>query len=238
MKKFVNILTLMRIFATFLLPFLWRVLNPTILLIFVVLILFTDFFDGLLARTFHVQSIFGTVMDVVADKCFGIMIILILSTYDVVFVLPLVLEIGITLINILGYAFGAVSKAYYLGKVKMWFLGVAIFFGILKIYKDGIIDIMQVKFLNDLFTVLIANVDNLIYSSIFLTAGSEFMVAVDYSIHIMKDIEKRPENNTKKKKVKTKKKLKSHDELMYILFDTEYCLKHRDEPLAEQLVEK
>lgn len=230
MKKFVNILTMMRIVATFLLPFLWRVLKPEILLVFVSLILLTDFFDGLLARTFHVQSMFGSIMDAVADKCFGIMVILILSTYNVIFILPLILEVGIALINIFGSVFGAVTKSSFLGRVKMWFLGVAIFFGILNIYKDGIIDFVTIKFISDILVVLVDNIDNLIFSSIFLSAGSEFMVAVDYSRHIMKDLDKQSE--------KIKYKLKSHDKLMHILFDTDYYLKHRDEPLAKQLLEK
>lgn len=237
MKKFVNMLTIIRLLATFLLPFLWRVLNPAVLLCFVVLILLTDFFDGLLARTFHVQSIFGTVMDVIADKFFGIMIILILSTYNIIFILPLILEVGITLINILGYAFGAVSKSSFLGRVKMWFLGIAIFFGILNIYQTSVLDIMHIEFLYNLFSVLISNIENLIFSCIFLTAGSEFMVAVDYSRRIMRDLNKNV-NVAKKKKDKKKSKLKSHDELMYILFDTDYWAKHRNEPLANQLLEK
>lgn len=230
MKKFVNILTMMRIVATFLLPFLWRVLKPELLLVFVALILLTDFFDGLLARTFHVQSIFGTIMDAVADKCFGIMVILIISTYNIIFILPLILEVGIALINVLGSIFGAVTKSSFLGRVKMWFLGIAIFFGILNIYKDGVLDIISIKFLSDILTVLIDNIDNLIFSSIFLSAGSEFMVAVDYSRHIMKDLNKRTD--------KIKYKLKDYDELMHILFDTDYYLKHKDEPFAKQLLEK
>lgn len=229
MKKFVNILTLMRIVATFLLPFLWRFLHPSFLLLFVIIILFTDFFDGFLARTFHVQSIFGTIMDAVADKCFGIMVILILATYNSIFILPLILEVGIALINILGSFFGAVTKSSFLGKIKMWFLGIAIFFGILNIFKDGILDFVSVKYVSDLLHLFASNIDNLIYSSILLTAGSEFMVATDYSRHIMKDLNKKNE--------KIKYKFKNHDELMYVLFDTDYYLKHKDESVAKHLLE-
>lgn len=229
MKKFVNMLTIARIIATFILPFLWRVSNPAMLLVFVSLILLTDFFDGLLARTFHVQSVFGTIMDAVADKCFGIMIILILCTYNSMFILALILELGIALINIFGSVFGAVTKSSFLGKVKMWFLGIAIFFGILNIYSSEILNIVTIKPLYDLFNILVVNIDSLIFSSVFLTAGSEFMVAIDYSRHIMKDLNK--------KNIKIKYKLKSHDELMHILFDTEYALKHKDEPFAKQLFE-
>lgn len=63
------------------------------------------------------------------------------------------------------------------------------------------------------------------------------MVAVDYSRRIMRDLNKNV-NVAKKKKDKKKSKLKSHDELMYILFDTDYWAKHRNEPLANQLLEK
>ncbi len=231
MKKFVNILTMMRILATILLPFLWKVLSPEFLMVFVVLILLTDFFDGLLARTFHVQSLFGTIMDAVSDKCFGIMIILILSTYDTIFILPLILEVGIALINILGSMFGAVTKSSFLGRVKMWFLGAAIFLGILNIYKNGVLDVVKIKFITDILEVLIGNIDNLIFSTIFLAAGSEFMVATDYTRHIMKDLAKKPNE-------KIKYKLKSHDELMHILFDTDYYLKHKNEPFIKQLLEK
>ncbi len=229
MKKFVNYLTLMRTVATILLPFLWRVLNPLILLIFVVLILITDFFDGLLARTFHVQTLFGTIMDSVADKCFGIMIILILSTYNIIFILPLILEIGIALINLLGSIFGAVTKSSFLGRTKMWFLGIAIFFGILSIYEQDILSIIHIDFIKSFINILVANMDNLIFSSIFLTAGSEFMVAVDYSRHIIKDLNK--------KNIKYKYKFKSNEELKHILFETEYCIEHKNEPFAKQFLE-
>lgn len=99
MKKFVNILTISRLLATFLLPFVWNYLRPLYILIFVALVLITDFLDGLLARKFHVQSLFGTIMDVVADKVFGIIIIIIVATHLPIFYIPLLLEIGIALIN-------------------------------------------------------------------------------------------------------------------------------------------
>ena len=73
----------------------------------------------------------------------------------------------------------------------MWFLGIAIFFGILNIYSSEILNIVTIKPLYDLFNILVVNIDSLIFSSVFLTAGSEFMVAIDYSRHIMKDLNKK-----------------------------------------------
>lgn len=229
MKRFVNALTLIRILATFILPILWHLLNPAMLLIFVVLILLTDFFDGMLARTFHVQSLFGTIMDAVADKAFGIMIIIILSTYNVIFLIPLILEIGIALINVFGSIFGAITKSSFLGKTKMWFLGLAISFGILDIYSEYIFEFIHQEFLVSLINPLVLNIDNLIFASIFLSAGTEFMVAIDYSRHIIKDL------NNKNNKIKYK--FKSKKELMKVLFDTEYYLEHKNEPFSHLLLE-
>ena len=81
MKVFVNSLTLIRLLATFILPFVWRILSPLGIIIFVSCVLLTDFFDGLFARTFHVQSLFGSLLDTIADKVFGIVIILIVAIY-------------------------------------------------------------------------------------------------------------------------------------------------------------
>ena len=74
MKIFVNALTIIRILATIILPLLWIYIPPIYLLIFVIIILLTDVFDGVLARRFHVQSLFGTLMDAIADKIFGIIL--------------------------------------------------------------------------------------------------------------------------------------------------------------------
>ena len=79
MKIFVNSLTMLRMLATILLPILWIFLDPIYMLIFVVIILSTDFFDGMLARKFNVQTLFGSLADQFADKSFGIIILLILS---------------------------------------------------------------------------------------------------------------------------------------------------------------
>lgn len=111
----------------------------------------------------------------------------------------------------------------------MWFLGIAIFFGILSIYEQDILSIIHIDFIKSFINILVANMDNLIFSSIFLTAGSEFMVAVDYSRHIIKDLNK--------KNIKYKYKFKSNEELKHILFDTEYCIEHKNEPFAKQFLE-
>ncbi len=224
MKKFVNILTISRLLATFLLPFVWNYLRPLYILIFVALVLITDFLDGLLARKFHVQSLFGTIMDVVADKVFGIIIIIIVATHLPIFYIPLLLEIGIALINFSAAFLGATTKSSFLGKTKMWFLGSAIVLGIISIFGDDIQSFINISFMN----VIYANIDMFILCSVFITAGAELMVITDYSRHIIKEL--------KAKKTKLKYEFKSKEDLKVALFDTEYCLKHKDQPISKSLL--
>ena len=81
MKVFVNGLTLSRIFGTLLLPILFKFCSPLVTLVVIAILLSTDFFDGMLARKFKVQSIFGQIADQVADKVFGIVLLLIVASY-------------------------------------------------------------------------------------------------------------------------------------------------------------
>lgn len=228
MKKFVNILTISRIIATFILPFVWNFLSPVYILIFVATVLITDFLDGLLARKFHVQSLFGTIMDVVADKTFGIIIIIILAGHLPIYYIPLLLEVGIALINFTAAFLGATTKSSFLGRTKMWFLGAAIVLGIISIFGEGILDFVKIDFLYNFLKVVYYNCETFIFSSVFISAGAEIMVITDYSRHIIKEL--------KSKNTRLKYDFKSKEDLKYVLFDTEYCLKHKDEPFSKSLL--
>ena len=213
MKKFVNILTISRLLATFIMPIIWYHVNPIFLIIIVSLILLTDFFDGFLARTFKVQSLFGMIMDVVADKAFGIMIVLILARKLSIFYILFCLEIVIALINLLAAIFGATTRSSFLGRVKMWFLGLSIFFGILSIFSTEILNFIHYERLLNFLILLTQNIDSIIFGAVFLCAGTEFMVAVDYLRRILKEL------NNKDDKIKYK--FKSKKQLMKVLFDTD-----------------
>lgn len=228
MKKLVNILTISRIIATFILPFVWGHLRPLYILIFVACVLLTDFLDGLLARTCHVQSLFGTIMDVVADKIFGIIIIIILAGYLPIYLLPLILELGIAIINFSAAFLGATTKSSFLGKTKMWFLGAASVLGIMSIFGSDIVSFVNVSYIKDILSTIYSNIDTFIICSVFITAGAELMVITDYSRHIIKEL--------KETKTRLKYTFKSKEDLKHVLFDTEYCLKHKDEPISKSLL--
>lgn len=228
MKKIVNILTLTRLFATFFLPLMWNYLDPVIMIVLIALILLTDFFDGMLARKFHVQSLFGSVADCVADKLFGIVIVLIMARYYKIFYIPVILELIIATINLVAAFLGATTKSSFLGKTKMWLLGITTTLGVLIIFNQEITEHFTNGYILKYLTFFSEYRLMIVYGAVLVTAGAEIMVAVDYARHILKEL--------KEKKTVVKYDFKSKDKLKYVLFDTDYYLKHKDTPLSKHLL--
>ena len=147
MKIFVNILTIIRLIATFVLPIIWKSFFPLWILIFVICILLTDFLDGFLARKFKVSTLFGSILDCFADKLFGIAIILVIATYYKSFYLVLMMELIIAGINIFAAFKGAYTKSSLLGRAKMWVLGLAIIIDMISIFKYNLMNFIHLNFL-------------------------------------------------------------------------------------------
>lgn len=223
MKKFVNFLTIMRIIATLIMPFIWHFCGVWFILIFVSIILLTDFFDGFLARTFHVQSLFGSVSDSVADKIFGIVLLLIVAAVFPIYYSLVLFELIIAAINIYAAIRGATTKSTFLGKFKMWLLGISTVIGLIVIFESTLIT-YNIPIIN----TIIENKDSLLIYSVLITSGSELTVILDYARHIVKEL--------KSKKPKVKYRLKDDESLMYVLFDTEYFLSHKNLPLSKHLL--
>ena len=81
MKVFVNSLTISRIIGTLIFPFIWNTNNAILIIFYVAILLFTDCLDGVLARKCHVQTFFGSIMDSIADKTLGVVLVLVLANY-------------------------------------------------------------------------------------------------------------------------------------------------------------
>ncbi|MBO5475405.1 MAG: CDP-alcohol phosphatidyltransferase family protein [Bacilli bacterium] len=224
MKVFVNSLTLIRLLATFILPFVWRILSPLGIIIFVSCVLLTDFFDGLFARTFHVQSLFGSLLDTIADKVFGIVIILIVAIYYPIYYIIAILEIIIALINVVAASIGLRTKSSFIGRAKMWVLGISTVMGIIYIFQT---DLIKIAFLKPVLDLILANKD-ILMASVFLTAGSEIMVGIDYVRKLTKEF--------KESQNKIKYNFKTSEELKHILFDTEYYLANKEMPMSKHLL--
>lgn len=228
MKIFVNSLTMLRVLATILLPIVWVYLDPISILIFVVAILSTDFFDGLLARTFKVQTLFGALLDQAADKAFGIIILLIIGRYEPLFYLVAIMEIVIALVNIGGGVKGATTNSSFLGKTKMWVMGLATTCALISIFDKQLYLTIDIQSIKDLLLKFMENKESIVFGFAFLTVGSQIMVALDYAKHIKGEVK-----DNKKKIVYN---FKNEKELKKVLFDTEYYLKNKDLPVSKHLL--
>lgn len=132
-KWIVNILTSLRIVGTLILPVLCTCVSSTAFLLIVGAILFTDFLDGKLARRWEVSTLCGSLLDMGADKLFGISILIVLAFTYPIMAIPAGLEILIASINTKSVLKGNKAKSKWTGKIKM---GVS-FFSILALLMIG-----------------------------------------------------------------------------------------------------
>jgi phosphatidylglycerophosphate synthase len=146
MKIFVNLITTIRFIYSLFLPFLKSKISNVAFICNIVLIFLTDFIDGKLARKYNVQTLFGSIMDTIADKTLSIILILSILK-DVNSLLPiLIFEFIIATINTIGWVSGKNTKVNMIGKLKMWLLGTTIVIGYMNYF--GIISYNIVKYLS------------------------------------------------------------------------------------------
>ena len=135
-KYIPNILSIIRIL---LIPFiLISVIYDKFFLAILLIIIasITDFLDGRIARKYNATSDLGAKLDIVADKLFaGVLMISILLNYFL-FVICLIGEILITIINLYSYFKNKKPKTKYIGKIKATSLYITIIIGFISLlYK-------------------------------------------------------------------------------------------------------
>lgn len=208
-KIFVNALTIFRCIFTFAMPFLIDKVSDLAFLVTVGILFLTDLLDGFISRVCKVQTLFGSIMDTVADKVLSIILILCIAEKSTVLYIMLIGEILIATMNLIGTINDATIVAILSGKAKMWALAVATIVGYL--YYFGKCDILLVTIFGGIVIVM------------------QVIVLFGYGNKIRKVKEIRKE----------KVKFKRGKELSKALFDTEYYLSTLDVPLLRKLtVEK
>lgn len=225
MKVFVNGLTLSRILGTFILPLLFHYCSPIVTMVVIALLLLTDFFDGMLARKFKVQSIFGQLADQVADKVFGMVLLLVVASYYKVFYFVFGMEVSIALVNFVAALRGATTLSSFLGKFKTWITSVCILVGLFGYFQDS----LNLKFLITPLNTYIANEETILIVTISITIGVQITVLIDYIRHIFKELSI--------KKPKITYNFKEKDKLKKVLFDTAYYNRYKGEPLSKLLLD-
>lgn len=218
----------------------------------------TDCIDGFLARKLHVQSFFGSILDALSDKAFGIVCLLLLSTLNPLFLVIIGLELGILYINYKSISRGNNSQSSKAGKAKTVLLDAAIigsYFAYSAPTLKNLLDYINVSSFNNLLSLN----PNLLSTILAIPAiASTLYVTYDYQKKAQIQDKLREEEkslstsqnepsiadlHSQKKKllkekaqiVAAKKELKSRPELLHDLFDTDFYLEHKDDGLKKLL---
>ncbi len=232
----------------------------------------TDFIDGQLARRLHVESFFGSLLDGLSDKAFGIICLILLSTVNPIFLSVIALELGILAINYKSIERGNNAKSSIAGKAKTCLLAATIvgsFFCHAAPTVKEILNYINVTSLNSLLEL-----NPKLLSTILAipTIGASLYVASDYKkIATSQDVQREQEKTINKSseivptdtlpdtgtedvtislsEIEEKRKLlmrqkeevkelKSYEELIHDLFDTDFYLEHRDDGIKKLFYKK
>lgn len=196
MKIFVNLITTFRFIDSIALFFLKDRVSQYFFIINIIFIFLTDSIDGICARKFKVQTMYGSVMDAIADKALCIILILLSLERIESFGYILIGELTIAVVNVIFKLRGKNAKSRKFGKIKMWAISITIILGYLNYF--GIFNFMLAVNIGSIITLIL-----------------QIFTILDY-INYLRQKEAIPKND--------RKHIKNFDDLMYVLFNTEYYL--------------
>jgi len=113
LKVFVNALTVFRCIFTFAMPFLVDRVVDVAFIVIVAILYFTDWLDGFISRKCGVQTLFGSIMDTVADKVLCIILIVCIPNKHWVLSVMMIGEIIIAVMNLLRNLKWSYHRCYY-----------------------------------------------------------------------------------------------------------------------------
>lgn len=249
-KIIVNGLTLSRVAGTIAMPLMVNTLSAPIFLLVVAAILFTDCLDGILARHWKVSTIFGSLLDMGADKLFGFAVLITLSTMYPIMSIPLILETLIAGVNIKAAENNSVAKSSEIGRIKTWVMGLSMCSLLLTGLSPELaaslesVNIQSISpAMNELLNLIkeignkvlnFVNQNKQTIESISTTASitAESIVATDYTIKAIKGKDKNSNTYKIAELIKNKKFVEYAKK---VLFDENYYKETKDMPILEKL---
>ncbi len=222
----VNLITFSRVIGAIILPIIYFVSGIKSLAFFVVLLFLTDMIDGKLSRLWKVESFLGSLLDGVGDKLFAFVILAILSYEYPLVLIVIFLEVIIFVINTLALSEHKNIKSSKVGKIKTAILDIAI--SILYIYRS--VEVYG-KFLPVRIVKFMVSSEATVSSILIgIMIGAQIFTISDYN-------KKRLRQVTEFTKLKNKK-IKSFNEIVYMLTSREFYIKNRDGKLMDFLYEE
>ncbi|MGM9834714.1 MAG: CDP-alcohol phosphatidyltransferase family protein [Bacilli bacterium] len=219
MKIVVNSITSLRLLGTFLMIPIYLCFGWLVTAVVAGILFATDFIDGTMARHFHVETFFGSVLDTVADKSFAIIILAILAFINPLFLICIFLEICISIVNYKSIQKGNNVQSSKIGKIKTFILDLTVVITLIIMALDN----LETFDFNIPFEIIS-------FIIVMSTSLAQVITLRDYIIKSIKgDI------TNKKCKEKRGTVLKTYNEILYILFNTEFYHKHRADKLLNLL---
>ena len=135
MKIFVNALTTSRFILAIVFMFLLNKIGNIPFLVSICILFLTDTLDGILARKYHIETYYGSLMDTLADKALNIALLLPLINMNRYYLSILIIEVITMVINLTGLLLHKEIKAKMSGKIKMWVVSVTILLGYISLFN-------------------------------------------------------------------------------------------------------
>ena len=180
-EKIPNILTLIRLIFTPIIITLGLLNKTTFVIILATICALTDLVDGKLARKWNVISRKGAKLDTIADKVFGIGLIISLIKTNNLLIWVLILELLIASTNLYYYHINKNVESLMIGKIKTVFL------------FSGIISCMISEYWNIL--------DNISNGLIYATINLQILCIIHYLINFLDYKKITVENNSMHQKI-------------------------------------
>lgn len=220
----VNMVTLTRLVGALLLPLIYVKYGPSICAIWTVILFATDAVDGFLARTLKISTFFGSAIDGISDKLLNAISFIILGLQYNIMIPPLILEIAIFFTVYSTYRFGGNIQSSKIGKIKTIILDVCV------ILSFVLMSLPALKMNNFFVNHLMHNTGSYIVLLGCIITISCIITLIDYNKK-----NKLTRNNKKLTHIKYQHRIKkTNKEIINDLFNTEYYIKHKNEPIMKQ----
>ena len=224
----INLITSIRLIGAFVLPFVYYKNGVSEAAVFIIILFLTDAIDGLMARTLHASTFFGSIMDGFSDKLLNAISFIILGLEYNIMIAPLIIEIAILYTGYSTYRYGGNVQSTKAGKIKTIILDVLVILSFILLS-------LPTLHINSVFANrLIGLTDFLIQIFGFIIILACLIALIDY---IGKNKIARANPKAIENKIKNKNK-KPFNMVLSNLFDTEYYKEHKNESIAEQFYVK
>lgn len=208
----------------------------------------TDMIDGALARKWHVESFFGSLLDGLSDKAYAVSCMSLLTTTNPLYLIPIGLELSILKVNYNSMQRGNNVQSSILGKIKTGILALTMIEGFLSIdpsQTKNILNNLNITSFDTLLNQKPSVLSNIVITPLII---SELIVIADYISKSRKQDKANSNDKDQKQKAKLfeeKEKLvsqnlelKNYKEIVHDLFDTDFYLENKDGGIKKLLYKK